>query len=69
MTPSHPFLTIRDATPAHEIPKGAVIALGNFDGVHLGHRAAIGVAFTWAAAGRTARRGRCQNPAAFVLAC
>ena len=38
------FLVIRDATPANAIPRGAVIALGNFDGVHLGHRAVIGAA-------------------------
>ena len=38
------FLVIRDTTPANAIPKGAVIALGNFDGVHLGHRAVIGAA-------------------------
>ena len=38
------FLVIRDTTPADTIPRGAVIALGNFDGVHLGHRAVIGAA-------------------------
>jgi riboflavin kinase/FMN adenylyltransferase len=38
------FLVIRDTTPANAIPRGAVIALGNFDGVHLGHRAVIGAA-------------------------
>jgi riboflavin kinase/FMN adenylyltransferase len=38
------FLVIRDTTPTGSIPKGAVIALGNFDGVHLGHRAVIGAA-------------------------
>jgi riboflavin kinase/FMN adenylyltransferase len=35
------FTVIRDATPGAEIPKGAVVAMGNFDGVHLGHRAVI----------------------------
>jgi riboflavin kinase/FMN adenylyltransferase len=35
------FAVIRDTTPASEIPKGAVVAMGNFDGVHLGHRAVI----------------------------
>jgi riboflavin kinase/FMN adenylyltransferase len=35
------FTIIRDATPAATIPKGAVVAMGNFDGVHLGHRAVI----------------------------
>ncbi|ABD86961.1 bifunctional riboflavin kinase/FAD synthetase [Rhodopseudomonas palustris] len=36
------FAVIRDTTPAAAIPKGAVVAMGNFDGVHLGHRAVIG---------------------------
>src|ERR1700746_2569847 len=35
------FIVIRDTTPAAAIPKGAVVAMGNFDGVHLGHRAVI----------------------------
>jgi riboflavin kinase/FMN adenylyltransferase len=35
------FTVIRDTTPAAAIPKGAVVAMGNFDGVHLGHRAVI----------------------------
>src|SRR6202163_4785321 len=35
------FAIIRDTTPATAIPKGAVVAMGNFDGVHLGHRAVI----------------------------
>jgi riboflavin kinase/FMN adenylyltransferase len=35
------FTVIRDTTPATAIPKGAVVAMGNFDGVHLGHRAVI----------------------------
>jgi riboflavin kinase / FMN adenylyltransferase len=39
MTPD--FLVIRDTTPATAIPKGTVVAMGNFDGVHLGHRAVI----------------------------
>jgi riboflavin kinase/FMN adenylyltransferase len=38
------FTVIRDTTPASAIPKGAVVAMGNFDGVHLGHRAVIGAA-------------------------
>ena len=38
------FTVIHDDTPALAIPKGAVLALGNFDGVHLGHRAVIGAA-------------------------
>jgi riboflavin kinase / FMN adenylyltransferase len=35
------FVVIRDTTPPTAIPKGAVVAMGNFDGVHLGHRAVI----------------------------
>src|SRR3979409_521491 len=38
------FTIIRDTTPAAAIPKGAVVAMGNFDGVHLGHRAVIAAA-------------------------
>src|SRR6202051_1563010 len=42
MTPR--FTVIRDTTPSAAIPKGAVVAMGNFDGVHLGHRAVIAAA-------------------------
>jgi riboflavin kinase/FMN adenylyltransferase len=38
------FKIIRDTTPEEEIVKGSVVALGNFDGVHLGHRAVISAA-------------------------
>jgi len=38
------FIVIRDDTPATAIPKGTVVAMGNFDGVHLGHRAVIAAA-------------------------
>jgi len=38
------FSVIRDATPQSAIQRGAVVALGNFDGVHLGHRAVIDAA-------------------------
>src|SRR5215510_9860174 len=38
------FTVIRDNTPPEAIPRGAVVAMGNFDGVHLGHRAVIGAA-------------------------
>src|SRR5947208_3017939 len=38
------FTVIRDTTPAAAIPRGAVVAMGNFDGVHLGHRAVISAA-------------------------
>lgn len=46
MTTSFPI--IRDTTPASAIRKGAVVALGNFDGVHLGHRAVIASAIEMA---------------------
>src|SRR6201996_8748953 len=39
MPPAFPVL--RDSTPAADIPRGTVVAMGNFDGVHLGHRAVI----------------------------
>src|ERR1700726_1073566 len=38
------FTIIRDTTPAAAIPKGAVVAMGNFDGVHLGHSPVIAAA-------------------------
>ncbi|MBR0932940.1 bifunctional riboflavin kinase/FAD synthetase [Bradyrhizobium jicamae] len=44
------FTVIRDNTPDSAIPKGAVVAMGNFDGVHLGHRAVIGAALRMGAA-------------------
>ena len=47
------FIVIRDATAAAAIPKGMVVALGNFDGVHLGHRAVIEAALQM---GRSHRR-------------
>jgi riboflavin kinase/FMN adenylyltransferase len=46
MTPR--FAVIRDATPKTAIAKGAVVAMGNFDGVHLGHRAVIKAALEMA---------------------
>ena len=46
MTPD--FIVIRDSTPAAAIPKGTVVAMGNFDGVHLGHRAVIQAALQMA---------------------
>jgi riboflavin kinase/FMN adenylyltransferase len=51
MTPG--FTIIRDDTPAAAIPKGTVVAMGNFDGVHLGHRAVIEAALQM---GRAHRR-------------
>src|SRR6202163_1525998 len=38
------FSIIRDTTPAAAIPKGSVVAMGNFDGAHLRHRAVIAAA-------------------------
>ena len=48
------FTVIRDTTPAAAIPRGAVVAMGNFDGVHLGHRAVIGAALRMGARPRQA---------------
>ncbi|WP_315706667.1 MULTISPECIES: bifunctional riboflavin kinase/FAD synthetase [unclassified Bradyrhizobium] len=44
------FTVIRDTTPSSAIPRGAVVAMGNFDGVHLGHRAVINAALEMAKA-------------------
>jgi riboflavin kinase/FMN adenylyltransferase len=52
------FTVIRDTTPADEIPRGAVVAMGNFDGVHLGHRAVIDAAL---------RMGRAHGKPAFAV--
>src|SRR6478672_1673372 len=38
------FTIVRDSTPSAAIPSGMVVAMGNFDGVHLGHRAVIAAA-------------------------
>src|ERR1700742_3236619 len=38
------FIVVRDSTPSAAIPRGIVVAMGNFDGVHLGHRAVIAAA-------------------------
>src|ERR1700719_1139194 len=52
------FIVIRDTTPAAAFPKGAVVAMGNFDGVHLGHRAVITAALDMGQApGRPALAG------------
>ncbi len=42
------FAIIRDDTPLAEIRRGTVVAMGNFDGVHLGHRAVIKAALDMA---------------------
>src|SRR5579863_289919 len=41
--PAKNFLVVRDGMPAGAL-RGAVVAIGNFDGVHCGHRAVIGAA-------------------------
>ena len=41
-------LDSREAVPAHL--RGAIVALGNFDGFHLGHQAVVGRAVAWARA-------------------
>lgn len=38
------FTVVHDDTPSAAVPRGAVVALGNFDGVHLGHRVVIAAA-------------------------
>jgi riboflavin kinase/FMN adenylyltransferase len=48
-SPARPFLVVRDASAAIAALQGGVVAIGNFDGVHRGHRTVI------AAAARSAR--------------
>src|SRR4051812_50058008 len=45
-----PFVVARDDSPRGAQFKGAVAAIGNFDGVHRGHRAVIDIALARAAA-------------------
>src|ERR1700687_4045552 len=61
------FSIIRDTTPAAAIPKGSVVAMGNFDGVHLGHRAVIAAALQMGHAhGRRALAVTCEpHPRSF----
>jgi riboflavin kinase / FMN adenylyltransferase len=52
------FTLIRDTDAPATIPKGMVVAMGNFDGVHLGHRAVIDAA---------QRMGEAHGKPAFAL--
>ena len=51
-----PFLVIRGEGQSDQALRGAVVAIGNFDGVHRGHRAVIAAALE--------RAGRLRRPAA-----
>jgi riboflavin kinase / FMN adenylyltransferase len=48
--PAKPFVVLRGETPADHALDGAVVAIGNFDGVHRGHRAVIAAALARAKA-------------------
>ena len=41
---SHPFVVLRDDAPVPQVLDRPVVAIGNFDGVHLGHRSVIATA-------------------------
>jgi riboflavin kinase / FMN adenylyltransferase len=47
--PTKNFIVVRDSAPDDAL-RGAVVAIGNFDGVHRGHRAVIGAALELARA-------------------
>jgi riboflavin kinase/FMN adenylyltransferase len=53
LQPTTPFLVVRDDAPDSAALQGAVVAIGNFDGVHRGHRAVISAALA-----RASRLGR-----------
>jgi len=44
LQPAHPFAVVRGEGSADHALDGAVVAIGNFDGVHRGHRAVIAAA-------------------------
>jgi riboflavin kinase/FMN adenylyltransferase len=44
------MIRLDNREPIPETLRGAVIALGNFDGFHLGHQAVVGTAISWARA-------------------
>ena len=48
--PPEPLIVIRGEAPADHALDGAVVAIGNFDGVHRGHRAVIAAALARAKA-------------------
>jgi riboflavin kinase/FMN adenylyltransferase len=50
--PMQPFVVVHDDGPGLDRLKGAVVAIGNFDGVHRGHRAVIEAAVNMARAVR-----------------
>ena len=52
------FTVIRDTDAPASVPRGMVVAMGNFDGVHLGHRAVIDAAL---------RMGQAHGRPAFAL--
>jgi riboflavin kinase/FMN adenylyltransferase len=54
--PAKPFVVLHDGAPDVGALRGAVLAIGNFDGVHRGHRAVIAAAL--------ARGKALQRPAA-----
>jgi riboflavin kinase/FMN adenylyltransferase len=51
-TEQKPFAVARDNTPVPEALRHAVVAIGNFDGVHRGHRAVIATAIERALAAK-----------------
>lgn len=57
MPSEKPFIVARDNDAAAEKLRGAVVAIGNFDGVHRGHRVVIGTAI------RRAEELRCKAAA------